>query len=347
MTTDDAKLTGFTRFSGCGAKLGPGLLDKALCDLAQPSFPELLVDYRNADDAGVWKIDDETALVQTVDFFPPIVDDPFAFGRIAAANALSDVYAMGGRPITALSIVAFPVEKADIGLLRRITAGALDALAEAGAALVGGHSIKDDELKFGLAVTGLVHPDRALRNNAPRGGDAVLLTKPIGTGCINRALKAGRASAESIAAAEASMAALNARSAEVLAGFPVNACTDVTGFGLLGHACEMISGSGCGMVFRAGDVERLPGAADSIAQGLVPGGTAANRSYREPWVSNAAELDEATLNLLFDPQTSGGLMAALPSRDAEAALAALREAGIPAYLFADIVPGPEKIRVEP
>jgi selenide,water dikinase len=158
--SSDIKLTAYTKFSGCGAKLGPGLLDKALCELSQPEYPELLVDYRNADDAGVWKIDENTALVQTVDFFPPIVDDPFDFGRIAAANALSDVYAMGGRPITALSIVAFPTGKADIAVLRDIMGGALDALKEAGAALVGGHSIKDEELKFGLAVTGLVHPER-------------------------------------------------------------------------------------------------------------------------------------------------------------------------------------------
>ena len=248
--SSDIKLTGYTKFSGCGAKLGPGLLDKALCELSQPEYPELLVDYRNTDDAGVWKINDNTALVQTVDFFPPIVDDPFDFGRIAAANALSDVYAMGG---------------------------ALDALKEAGAALVGGHSIKDEELKFGLAVTGLVHPERALKNNSPKKGDILILTKPIGTGCINRALKAGKASDRSIAASIQSMSALNKTAAGILEKSDVSACTDVSGFGLLGHVCEMISGSGCGANISPDQVETLPDAVTYINAGLVPGGALANR----------------------------------------------------------------------
>ena len=314
--SSDIKLTGYTKFSGCGAKLGPGLLDKALCELSQPEYPELLVDYRNADDAGVWKINDNTALVQTVDFFPPIVDDPFDFGRIAAANALSDVYAMGG---------------------------ALDALKEAGAALVGGHSIKDEELKFGLAVTGLVHPERALKNNSPKKGDILILTKPIGTGCINRALKAGKASDRSIAASIQSMSALNKTAAGILEKSDVSACTDVSGFGLLGHVCEMISGSGCGANISPDQVETLPDAVTYINAGLVPGGTLANRLYREKWISNAGVIEENILNLLFDPQTSGGLLAAVHPKMAELALNELRESGIQAFSIGEIAGGGESI----
>lgn len=340
------KLTGFTKFSGCGAKLGPGLLDKALCELSQPEYPELLVDYRNSDDAGIWKIDDETALVQTVDFFPPIVDDPFAFGRIAAANALSDIYAMGGRPITAMSIVAFPTEKAEITVLRDIMAGALDALNEAGAALVGGHSIKDDELMFGLSVTGLIHPERVLRNNSPRSGDVLILTKPLGTGCINRALKAGKASTRATDAATESMSALNKQAAEILSGFDLSACTDVTGFGLGGHACEIISGSGCGMRIRVSDIETLPDAISYIEAGLVPGGTRANREYRGKWMSGSGSANEDVLNLIFDPQTSGGLLAAIDPREAEGALTQLRNSGIATFAFGEIVSGDETVELK-
>lgn len=345
----DIRLTGFTRFSGCGAKLGPGLLDKALCDLKQRDYPELLVDYRNADDAGIWKINDEVALVQTVDFFPPIVDDPFDFGRIAAANALSDVYAMGGKPVTALSIVAFPTEKADVNILKDLMSGALDALEEAGSALVGGHSIKDDELKFGLAVTGLVHPQRALRNNRPRRGDVLILTKPIGTGCINRALRAGRASDDSISAATRSMSSLNKTAAGILEQFDVSACTDITGFGLLGHACEVISGSGCGLTINYGDIQTLPGAVDYVKEGLVPGGTYANREYREKWVGFSEDLKEDlkedALNLLFDPQTSGGLLAAVKAEEAGTVVSQLLEVGVPAFTIGEISGDEEKITV--
>lgn len=343
--SEDIKLTGFTKFSGCGAKLGPGLLDKALCELSQPDYPELLVDYRNSDDAGIWKINDETALVQSVDFFPPIVDDPFAFGRIAAANALSDIYAMGGRAITAMSIVAFPTEKAEIAILRDIMAGALDALKEAGAALVGGHSIKDDELKFGLSITGLVHPDKVLRNNRPRVGDVLILTKPIGTGCINRALKAGKASSRAVKAATESMSALNKRSSEILTGYDLSACTDVTGFGLAGHACEIVSGSGCGIQIRIRDMETLPDAFSYIAAGLVPGGTFANREYREKWISGNAAANEDVLNLVFDPQTSGGLLAAIHPAEAARALTQLRNSGIAAFAFGEIVSGEETVEL--
>jgi selenide,water dikinase len=339
------KLTRHTRFSGCGAKLGPGLLDRALCELTQPEFPELLADYRNADDAGVWRLDNENALVHTLDFFPPIVDDPFVFGRIAAANALSDVWAMGGRPITAMSIVAFPVDSMDITILRRISAGALDALKEAGTALVGGHSIKDDELKFGLAVTGLVHPDRIYHNNTLRAGDILVLTKPIGTGTINRALKADKASDEAVRASMASMSVLNGTAAAILGDFNVSACTDVTGFGLLGHACEMLLGSGCHITINLKDIQVLPGAISYIADGLVPGGTTANREHRQSYIQNAEDLSEDQLNLLFDPQTSGGLLAAVAPEDIESMLENLHSHGISAFVLGSVQAGNEAITV--
>lgn len=340
------RLTGYTQFSGCGAKLGPGMLDKALCSLSQPHYPKLMVDYHGSDDSGVWKVDDNTALLQTVDFFPPIVDDPFCFGRIAAANALSDVYAMGGRPVTALSIVAFPVDAIDIQILRRIMNGALDALKEAGAALVGGHSINDAELKFGLAVTGLVHPEKVLRNNTLAPGDHLILTKPIGTGCINRALKASEASEESVDAATRSMLTLNKKAAEILSAFPVNACTDVTGFGLLGHACEMIADSGYGLQIHSKRIPLLPGVEQYIAAGLVPGGTARNREFRERWIRDSDSHDENWLNLLFDPQTSGGLLASVPADTAEAVIQAMRRADIEASDIGEVVEGRDIVLID-
>ena len=243
---DKIALTEYSQFSGCGAKLGPGLLDKVLCGLKQLAYPNLITDFSTSDDAGVYRISDEVALVQTVDFFPPIVDDPYTFGQIAAANSLSDVFAMGGKPISALSVVCFPKDDLDIQYLRAIMDGGLDKLTEAGTALLGGHSVEDKELKFGFAVTGTVHPDKILLNSGMQEGETLILTKSIGTGVINTALRANIASQESIDAATDVMRELNMKSAEVMQRFSVSACTDVTGFGLLGHACEMISDSACG-----------------------------------------------------------------------------------------------------
>ena len=238
-------LTAYSRFAGCGAKLGPGVLDKALCGLSQRKFPQLITDFQRSEDAGVVRLDDERALVHTVDFFPPIVDDPFTFGRIAAANAISDIYAMGGTPSTAVCLVGFPVDTLDMDILVKMMEGGLSALDDADCPLVGGHSIDDTEPKLGYAVTGIVHPKRVWLNNTIKGGEKIILTKPIGTGLITTAAKAGKASAEALAAACESMGTLNRKACEVLRGFPVAACTDVTGFGLLGHACEMASGSPC------------------------------------------------------------------------------------------------------
>jgi len=322
-------LTEYTRFSGCGAKLGPGVLEQALCGLAQPAYPELLAGFQGSEDAGLFRLGPHSALVQTVDFFPPIVDDPYLFGRIAAANALSDLYAMGARPITALALVCHPLKALGLAPLKAMLEGGLTALVEAGCALLGGHSIEDPEPKLGYAVTGLVDPDRAWRNNTLVPGGVLILTKPIGTGLVNMALRAQCASPEAKAAAEAAMGTLNRAAAEVLATFHPQACTDVTGFGLAGHACEMAAGEVCGLSIRMDRVPLLPQVADYAAMGLVPEGTYRNRDGRLRCLSG--ELAPLALDLLFDPQTSGGLLAAVPEAEAEAVLAALAEAGVPAW----------------
>lgn len=337
------KLTDHTRFSGCGAKLGPGVLAQALCGLSQPAYPELLADFQGHEDAGVYQLGPHQALVQTVDFFPPIVDDPHLFGRIAAANALSDLYAMGARPITALALVAVPVKALGLEALRAMQAGGLEALVEAGCALLGGHSIEDAEPKLGYAVTGLVDPVRAWRNNTLRPGGRLVLTKPIGTGLVNMALRAQCASPEAQAAAERSMATLNRRAAEVLAGFDVQACTDVTGFGLAGHAAEMACGEVCGLCLWADRVPLLPNVTEYASMGLIPEGTYRNRDGCGGVLDG--DPSALTLDLLFDPQTSGGLLAAVPDVQAEAVLAALQEAGVEAWLVGETGGAPGRVEI--
>jgi selenide,water dikinase len=332
-------LTSYSRFAGCGAKLGPGVLDKALCGLSQRRYPQLLADFQRSEDAGVLRLDDERALVHTVDFFPPIVDDPFIFGRIAAANALSDVYAMGGDPSTAVCLVGFPVDTLDMSILVRMMEGGLSALGDADCPLVGGHSIDDAEPKLGYAVTGLVHPAKVWMNNTIQGGERIILTKPIGTGLVTTAAKSGNASAEALAAACESMSALNRKASEVLRGFPVRACTDVTGFGLLGHACEMASGTTCTIRIDPRAVPLLPSAREYALMKKIPGGTKRNRSFRQKFITGAKAEDDDLLNILFDPQTSGGLLAAVKASDAEQALGALRSAGVPAAIIGETVAG--------
>lgn len=324
-----------TRFSGCGAKLGPGVLEKALCGLSQPKYPDLIVSFEGNEDAGLFRVAPGLALVQTVDFFPPIVDDPFLFGRIAAANALSDVYAMGGRPATALALVCFPTGRLGLDTLKLMMEGGLDALVEAGCALLGGHSIDDLEPKLGYAVTGFVDPERAWRNNSLVEGLSLILTKPLGIGLITRAFREGKASQASVAAAHASMATLNKTAAEVLMGYTVRACTDVTGFGLAGHAAEMAAGASCGLRLHASRLPFLPDAVNYAAAGLAPDGTRRNREGRIHALPRASGLNPQLLDLLFDPQTSGGLLAALPDSEADSALAALRAAGVDAHIVGE------------
>jgi selenide, water dikinase len=339
------KLTSYSRFAGCGAKLGPGVLDQALCGLSQRAFPQLIADFRRAEDAGVLRLDDEHALVHTVDFFPPIVDDPFTFGRIAAANALSDVYAMGGSPSTAVCLVGFPVDKLEMSILVKMMEGGLSALDEADCPLVGGHSIDDAEPKLGYAVTGLVHPRKVWLNNTLHGGERIILTKPIGTGLVTTAAKSGKASEEALNAACASMGALNRKACEALRPFAVSACTDVTGFGLLGHACEMVSESGFSMRIDSGAVPLLPSARDYALIKAIPGGTGRNRGFRQKFVIGPRSGDDDLLNILFDPQTSGGLLAAVKAAEAAPALDALRHAGVPAALIGETIPGTGQIEL--
>ena len=300
-----------------------------LGDLPAQHDDRVLVDYRTSDDAGVYRISEDRALVQTVDFFTPIVDDPFTYGQIAAANALSDVYAMGGRPLTALAIAAFPKD-AERETLRLIFAGGLDKLREAEVVLLGGHTVQDAEIKFGYAVTGEVDPARVLANAGAQPGDAILLTKAIGTGIISTALKFGRASQAAIDAATLSMATLNRAAARVLEALPrgvVHACTDITGFGLIGHASEMAVASNCSIEIEGARVPILEGARD-LAPGNSPGGARTNREHFEGGVAIGIVEDAALPDLLYDPQTSGGLLIAVAAAQAESLLSSLTSAGV-------------------
>jgi len=305
------------------------------------SHPNLLVGIEHPDDAGVYKVSDDLALVQTVDFFTPIVDDPYAFGQIAAANALSDIYAMGATPITAMNLVAFPIQSMGIEVLREVLRGGLDTMREAEVVLIGGHSIEDDELKYGLAVTGLVHPDAFLTNTGAQVGDRIILTKPLGTGIINTAQKGGMASAEAVQGAVEVMTALNRKAAEVMRGFGVHACTDVTGFGLLGHLSEMI-GDEIGIKVFVDTVPILPGTEEYAGMGLVPGGAHRNREFYGPKVEGGEDLSPTLLDVLYDPQTSGGLLIAVAEADAEGILRFLQEVGIKAArIIAEVVATPQ------
>ena len=292
--------------------------------------PRVLVDYRTADDAGVYRWEGGPALVQTVDFFTPIVDDPRTYGRIAAANALSDIYAMGARPVTALAIAGFPEDEIDAETIREVFLGGYDTLREAGVALLGGHTVRDKEVKFGYAVTGAVDPDRILTNAGARPGDVLLLTKALGTGIVGTAIKFGRAPQSVVAAAVASMTTLNRAAAEVLRRFgsDIHACTDVTGFGLAGHATEMAAGSGVTLVFDAANLPLLPGALDLAAENRS-GGLASNRAHFEAGIGFGPGVSTALRDVIFDPQTSGGLLIAAASGRAGELVQALAAEGVP------------------
>jgi selenide,water dikinase len=295
-----------------------------------------------ADDAGVYKLTDDLAIVQTVDFFTPIVDDPYTFGQIAVANALSDVYAMGGKPLTALNIVCFPIKTLDISVLRDILRGGIDKMREAGVVLVGGHSVEDPELKYGLSVTGTVHPNRVLTKGGARPGDKLLLTKPIGTGIISTAVKGGMASDQVIKAVAQSMAALNKTASEVMLQVGVNACTDITGFGLLGHACEMIQDSRIGLRIHSASVPIFPETIELARMGMIPGGTYRNKEFRSKMVDSAGIAD-VMLDILFDPQTSGGLFVSVSADKASLLLARLKDAGvIDAAIVGEVVSHPKQ-----
>ena len=281
-----------------------------------------------ADDAGVYQLTADMALLQTVDFFTPIVDDPYTFGQVAVANALSDVYAMGGHPLTAMNIVCFPVNTMDLSILREILAGGLDKMREANVVLVGGHSVEDPELKYGLSVTGVIHPDKVLTNTGAKAGDRLLLTKPLGTGIINTAVKGEMANQESVTRALECMTQLNKAASEAMGDFSVHACTDITGFGLLGHAAEMIEGTDIGMILDSGAIPLLPDVQELVETGMVPAGAYRNKEFRSGMVQTDPGVPEWQLDVFFDPQTSGGLLIALSPQEAETLLTRLREAGL-------------------
>ena len=326
--------------------------------LARQHDPNVLVGFDHADDAGVYQIAPDVALVQTVDFFTPIVDDPYTFGQIAATNSLSDVYAMGGVPLTALALVCFP-DKADLEILERILAGGLSKMIEAGCTVVGGHSIRDEETKFGYSVTGLVHPKRVLANQGAQSGDRLLFTKALGTGLISTAIKKGVARQEWIDAAVKSMTTLNKAAAEVIAnptsrkprdvGHPartgespvptqVHALTDITGFGLIGHAREMALASNVSLVLHAAKIPVLEGAFECVRAGHIPGGLKANREFAECVVEYESGIPEEVKTILFDPQTAGGLLISVAAGDSAALNRALHTAGVPAVEIGDVLP---------
>jgi selenide, water dikinase len=283
----------------------------------------------SADDAGVYKLSEDLAIIQTVDFFTPIVDDPYMFGQIAASNALSDVYAMGGKPLTAMNLVCFPIKTLDISVLRDILRGGIDKIREAGVVLVGGHSVEDPELKYGLSVTGTIHPAKVITKAGARPGDRLILTKPLGTGIINTALKGGMAGEEAVARVSRSMAALNKQASQLMQEVGVSACTDITGFGLLGHACEMLQEGGVGMRIVSSNVPFFPEAAGFARMGMIPGGTYRNKDFRSSMVEFSAKLPDYMPDLLFDPQTSGGLLISVDAARTNDLLARLHQSGIP------------------
>jgi len=312
------------------------LLAQILHYLPEMSDPNLLVGVETSDDAAVYKLNAETAIIQTLDFFTPVVDDPYTFGQIAAANALSDIYAMGGKPLFALNIVCFPADL-PVSILGEIIKGGAEKVKEAGALVVGGHSVDDNEPKYGLSVTGLVHPDKVLKNHGARPGDRLILTKPLGTGIINTAIKAGLASEEAYREAVATMTTLNKNAAEALGSYAINACTDITGFGLIGHAYEMASASAVTFRIDQGSVPYLRPAKDYAEMGLIPGGAYSNKKY----LAGKYATTNVPLwleDIVFDPQTSGGLLVSTPAANAEEIVAALEKRGVRAAVIGSAEP---------
>jgi selenide, water dikinase len=331
-TEQVVRLTQQVKAGGCASKLPPGSLRTVLSRLPVQDDPNLLVGFETSDDAGIYKIAPNIALVQTVDFFTPLVDDPFTFGQIAATNALSDVYAMGGRPVSALAMVCFP-QSGDLVILEQIMRGGLAKMTEAGCTVVGGHSVRDEEMKFGYAVTGLIDPTKVKTNARAVVGDTLILTKAIGTGVITTALKQGKANYEWVNAAVKFMTTLNGTAAEAAAKFSgVHAMTDITGFGLMGHGREMAVGSRVTLEIETAKVPIIEGALEAIKAGAIPGGLTSNREFAECMVvdQQGALISDELRHLMYDPQTSGGLLISISAEQSVELIESLGEAGVDA-----------------
>lgn len=322
----EVRLTQMTKTAGCAAKIGPGTLAGILEALPKFQDPDLLVGIETSDDGAIYKVTDDVAVIQTLDFFTPVVDDPYTFGQIAAANALSDIYAMGGEPKVALNIVAWP-NCVNPQLLGQIMAGGADKVKEAGAVLAGGHSIQDDEPKYGLSVTGFVHPDKIFKNCGAKPGDVLILTKPLGTGIVNTAVKADLASEEARKEVIRVMTALNKKAKQVIEKYEVHSCTDVTGFGLAGHCMEMAQGSGVTIELHMADVPVQTEAPEYARMGIIPEGAYRNRSYTEDQI-DAGSTEEYLMDLFYDPQTSGGLLVSVKPEEAQKILKDLFSVGM-------------------
>ncbi|MFA6351828.1 MAG: selenide, water dikinase SelD [Bacteroidales bacterium] len=322
------RLTHYSHGLGCACKLRPQDLETVVRDLKVLPHPDILVGPETADDAAVYRINDETALVETLDFFSPVVDDPYYFGAIAAANALSDVYAMGGTPLFALNIVAFPSKRLSLQVLRDILKGAQDKADEAGIPVLGGHTIEDNEPKYGMVVTGKVHPTKFWTNSGAQPGDALILTKPLGTGIYSTALKRGLLTQEQSDKLYQQMATLNAKAAGVFHDFTVHACTDVTGFGLTGHLRELAKGSAVDVELDYLSIPWMQSLFSLMVAGAIPGGTRNNLAYAEPWTEWNGSFSEHEKLALCDAQTSGGLLVAVPAGESEEILRALEDAGV-------------------
>jgi selenide,water dikinase len=318
-------------------------LAKALGCIKIPPNPNVLAGV--SDDAGVYKLTDDLAIVETVDLIAAVADDPYIFGSVAAANGISDIYAKGGRPITAMNIVAFPSDTMDTAILGQILKGALDKLNEAGVALVGGHSVRNDEVRFGVAVTGIIHPDKIIFKNGAKAGDQLILTKPLGTGILNTTLKAGMLPDAVRDRASAQMTALNDKASRAMVNVGAHACTDVTGFGLLGHLAEVGETSGLSAEIDSKSVPIIPEALEFAHMGLIPEGMYANWEFRAPMV-DAGSIDEDTMAVLYDPQTSGGLLIVVPPEKTEAMMSELKKFGVAASLIGRMTEGqPTRVKV--
>jgi selenide, water dikinase len=339
------RLTQSVKAGGCASKLSPAILDQVLSKVPKQADPNVLVGFDHADDAGVYQLGPNSALVQTVDFFTPMVDDPYTFGQIAATNALSDVYAMGGRPITALAHLCFPAS-GDLGVLEQILAGGLSKMVEAGCSVIGGHSVRDEEMKFGYSVTGLIDPARVFTNAGAQPGDRLLFTKALGTGVITTAIKKDAAKPEWVEAAIRSMTTLNKNAADIITGMVVEAggspaihsMTDVTGFGMVAHAREVALASNVSLRLHIGRIPLLPGALDCVRANHIPAGLIANRDFAECVVGYDEDVPDELRTLLFDPQTAGGLLISVSAAGSAELVQELRKAGVPAVEIGEVLP---------